>query len=253
MFSLQAASVNRGSELIDEAVPRPCSQCRTPTPHRLVPNVLCHLGDLDETFFFFALCGLWSNTVLHALLVLVYAIQSSPTFDTTCWSLATIVWGIIALSIHYMRDANRRLKSGYSQSKSKPSSARIVITEALILVVFMGWYRSSIAQRTAPFEALFRECTQPETFGRRLCSAPGGPRGMMVTATQCDLAKAIANVTWVGPIALLLATWAMLFAWMSRPSGESEARAESSSEREIKLESGSKMITMDLKFPSPCL
>ena len=71
----------------------------------------------------FALCGLWTNTALHGLLVFLYATQSSPTFDSeyhwaifikrlahhlldfstaTCWSLASVIWGIIALSIHLM-------------------------------------------------------------------------------------------------------------------------------------------------------
>lgn len=32
----------------------------------------------------FALCGLWTNVALHGLLVLLYTMQSSPTFDSEC-------------------------------------------------------------------------------------------------------------------------------------------------------------------------
>lgn len=46
---------------------------------------------------------------------------------------------------------------------------------------------------------LFEECSQLEIFGPLY--SMGFPPAVMFIITQCDLAKAIANVTWVGPIA----------------------------------------------------
>ena len=60
-------------------------------------------------------------------------------------------------------------------------------------------YKGSAAQRTAPYEVLFEECSQPETLGPLY--SMGFEPSVTLIITQCDLAKAIANVTWVGPIA----------------------------------------------------
>ncbi|KAF9471977.1 hypothetical protein BDN70DRAFT_925911 [Pholiota conissans] len=177
------------------------------------------IDEFEDLCFFLALCGLWTNTCLHIALVALYVAQSSPRFDLICWSLATFFWGIVALSVHSMRQANRVSKLDPSNVRARSSQTQI--GEALVLAVFIAWYRAIVAQRTSPFMDFFSMCSS-------LATEEVGPAyywGTLwgITLSECDLATAISSVTWVGPIALLLATWTMILRWTISPASVAHA------------------------------
>ncbi|KAF8188955.1 hypothetical protein BJ912DRAFT_383493 [Pholiota molesta] len=146
-------------------------------------------------------------------------VENFLDFSTAiCWSLAVVFWGIVALSVHSIRHASRA-SSTRDLSCTRSRNIQTQIAEALIFTVLIAWYRDAIAQKTSPYKELFSMCDSSARWevGHTSVYYWGSPL-VGITLSQCDLATAIANVTWVGPVALLFAVWIMLLKWLSSPA-----------------------------------
>lgn len=67
---------------------------------------------------------------------------------------------------------------------------------------WIGHRETILLQNNAPYEDLFAECLPVDHSGSvyEWYSLTTSPRGQMLTVSQCDLARAIVNVSWVGPV-----------------------------------------------------